>query len=47
MELNLIVTDGQQSAVAADQEAVDADRIDQRNNRGVFDRHRVLRPLRS
>ena len=33
----LIVTDRQQRPVAANQEAVDTNRVDQRNNRGVLD----------
>ncbi len=36
--LDLIVTDGQQRAVAADQKAVDANRIHQRHDCGVLDR---------
>ena len=41
---NLIVTDRQQRPVAANQEAVDANRVDQRHNRGVFNPHRGSAP---
>ena len=42
---NLVVADGKPGRAAADQKAVDADRIDQRHDGGIFD-HTEAAPLK-